>query len=63
MTSLTSRGQGGKVWLDETDMAEAYETRVRSLRRLIRTYDHELARLDASRPPSGPCGRRGGEAG
>lgn len=39
---------GGKVWLEETDMAEAYETRVlRSLRRLIRTYDTELARLDA----------------
>lgn len=40
-------GPGGKVWLDETDMAEAYETRVRSLRRLIKTYDNELARLDA----------------
>jgi hypothetical protein len=40
-------GPGGKVWLDETNMAEAYERRVRSLRRLIRTYDHELARLDA----------------
>ncbi|MGH2767117.1 MAG: hypothetical protein ACRDKA_14610 [Actinomycetota bacterium] len=29
-------GPGGSDWLDETDMADAYETRVRSLRRLIK---------------------------
>ena len=40
-------GPGGSVWLDETDMAEAYETRVRSLRRLIKTYDAEITKLDA----------------
>jgi transposase len=28
-------------------MAEAYETRVRSLRRLIKTYDAEITKLDA----------------
>jgi len=39
-------GPGGNVWLDETDMAEAYETRVRSLRRLIKAYDSELTKLD-----------------
>jgi len=39
-------GPGGNVWLDETDMAEAYETRVRSLRRLIKLYDTELSKLD-----------------
>jgi transposase len=40
-------GPGGNVWLDETDMAEAYETMVRSLRRLIKAYDSELTKLDA----------------
>jgi transposase len=39
-------GSGGSVWLDETDMAEAYETRVRSLRRLIKLYDTEVSKLD-----------------
>ena len=39
-------GPGGNVWLDETDMAEAYETRVRSLRRLIKLYDSEIGKLD-----------------
>ena len=29
------------------DMAEAYETRVRSLRRLIKLYDTEIGKLDA----------------
>ncbi|HEX5672265.1 MAG TPA: IS110 family transposase, partial [Acidimicrobiia bacterium] len=28
-------------------MAEAYETRVRSLRRLIKLYDTEIGKLDA----------------
>jgi transposase len=40
-------GPGGSVWLDETDMADAYETRVRSLRRLIKVYDTEITKLDA----------------
>ena len=40
-------GPGGSVWLDETDMAEACETRVRSLRRLIKLYDTEITKLDA----------------
>lgn len=40
-------GPGGSAWLDETDMAEAYETRVRSLRRLIKLYDTEIGKLDA----------------
>lgn len=40
-------GPGGKDWLDDTDMAEAFEDRLRSLRRLIRTYDVEVARFDA----------------
>jgi transposase len=40
-------GPGGSVWLDNTDMAEAYETRVRSLRRLIKIYDTEITKLDA----------------
>jgi class 3 adenylate cyclase len=40
-------GPGGTVWLDETDMAEVYETRVESLRRLIGVYDAEITRLDA----------------
>jgi transposase len=39
-------GPGGTVWLDDTDMAEAYETRVRSLRRLIKLYDSEISKLD-----------------
>jgi transposase len=39
-------GPGGSVWLDETDMADAYETRVRSLRRLIKVYDTEITKLD-----------------
>jgi transposase len=40
-------GPGGSVWLDDTDMAEAYETPVRSLRRLIKLYDTEITKLDA----------------
>jgi transposase len=40
-------GPGGSVWPDETDMADAYETRVRSLRRLIKLYDTEITKLDA----------------
>lgn len=40
-------GPGGKTWLDETEMGDAYETRVRSLRRLIKTYDTEITKLDA----------------
>lgn len=40
-------GPGGARWLDETAMADAYETRVRSLRRLIKLYDTELVKLDA----------------
>lgn len=40
-------GPGGNAWLDETEMADAYETRVRSLRRLIKTYDNEITRLDS----------------
>jgi transposase len=40
-------GPGGNAWLDDTDMAEAYETRVRSLRRLIKRYDTERVKLDA----------------
>jgi transposase len=40
-------GPGGNAWLDESDMADAYETRVRSLRRLIHFYDTEITRLDA----------------
>lgn len=40
-------GPGGAQWLDETEMAEAYETRVRSLRRLIKMYDTEITKLDA----------------
>jgi len=40
-------GPGGSQGLDETDMAEAYETRVRSLRRLIKLYDTEIGKLDA----------------
>ncbi len=40
-------GPGGAQWLDDTDMADAYETRVRSLRRLIKLYDAELTNLDA----------------
>lgn len=40
-------GSGGTVWLDETDMAEVYETRVGSLRRLIDVYDAEISRLDS----------------
>jgi transposase len=39
-------GPGGSAWLDETQMAEAYETRVRSLRRLIKLYDTEIRKLD-----------------
>jgi transposase len=35
-------GPGGSAWLDETEMADAYETRVRSLRRLIKLYDTEI---------------------
>lgn len=34
-------GPGGSVWLDDTEMADAYENRVRSLRRLIKLYDTE----------------------
>ena len=63
-------GPGGAQWLDETDMADAYETRVRSLRRLIKLYDTELANdrtpsltqttrsgmpIWASMPPAGGC--------
>jgi transposase len=40
-------GPGGSVWLDDTDMAEAYETPVRSLRRVIKLYDTEISKLDA----------------
>ena len=40
-------GPGGSAWLDDTDMADAYETRVRSLRRLIKLYDNEINKLDA----------------
>lgn len=40
-------GPGGSVWLDQTEMADAYETRVRSLRRLIKLYDTEITKLDA----------------
>ena len=40
-------GLGGARWLNETDMAEAYELRVRSLRRLIKLYDTEIEKLDA----------------
>ena len=40
-------GPGGSVWLDDTDMADAYEARVRSLRRLIKLYDTEITKLDA----------------
>lgn len=40
-------GPGGKAWLDETDMADALETRPRSLCRLIKAYDGELVKLDA----------------
>ena len=39
-------GPGGTVWLDETEMADAYETRIRSLRRLIKLYDNEITQLD-----------------
>jgi transposase len=39
-------GPGGKAWLDETEMGDAYEARVRSLRRLIKTYDTEITKLD-----------------
>jgi hypothetical protein len=38
-------GPGGARWLDETNMGDAYETRVRSLRRLIKTYDTEITKL------------------
>jgi transposase len=41
-------GPGGTVWLDETGMAEVYETRVRSLRRLISVYDTEITQLDST---------------
>ena len=41
-------GPGGKVWLDDTAMGDAYETRVRSLRRLIKGYDTEIAKLDTT---------------
>ena len=40
-------GPGGKDWLDDTRMAAAFEDRLRSLRRLIKTYDNEIVRLDA----------------
>ena len=40
-------GPGGKAWLDETEMGDAYESRVRSLRRLIKLYDSEIVKLDA----------------
>ena len=40
-------GPGGKDWLDDITMAEAFEDRLRSLRRLIKTYDNEIVRLDA----------------
>ncbi len=40
-------GPGGKDWLDDTQMAAAFEDRLRSLRRLIKTYDAEIVRLDA----------------
>ena len=40
-------GPGGNAWLDDTEMADAYETRVRSLRRLIKLYDTEITKLDA----------------
>lgn len=40
-------GPGGSDWLDETGMADAYETRVRSLRRIIKLYDTEITKLDA----------------
>lgn len=40
-------GPGGSDWLDETHMAEAYDTRVRSLRRLIKLYDTAITKLDA----------------
>ena len=39
-------GPGGAQWLDETDMAVPYDTRVRSLRRLIKPYDAEITKLD-----------------
>ena len=40
-------GPGGSAWLDETDMADAYEIRVRSLWRLIKLYETEITKLDA----------------
>ena len=40
-------GPGGSRWLDATTMPDAYETRVRSLRRLIKLYDTEITKLDA----------------
>jgi transposase len=40
-------GPGGAKWLDETEMADAYETRIRSLRRIIKLYDTEITKLDA----------------
>ncbi len=40
-------GPGGRDRLDDTQMAPAFEDRLRSLRRLIKTYDAEIVRLDA----------------
>src|SRR5215471_18071649 len=40
-------GQAGEAQLDTLELADAYATRVQSLRTLIDAYDHEVARLEA----------------
>src|SRR6266536_6463778 len=39
--------QAGNAQLDTLELADAYATRVQSLRTLIDAYDHEVARLEA----------------
>ena len=39
-------GPAGASWLDSLELADVYEDRIRSLRRLIDHYDREIRRLD-----------------
>jgi len=39
--------KGGAGWLDDLELADGFADRVDSLRRLIKTYDREIAKIDA----------------
>ncbi len=39
--------KGGAGWLDDLELADGFADRIDSLRRLIKTYDREIARIDA----------------